>query len=153
MKMVKVEKILIAIDENETSRRAVDYVGAVAPHIAGVSVCLLHVYPEPPPDYYRKGGRLDVYQAGREERVAQVLQDATGLLVAAGVPEEAVSRKIMMVEGKTISQTVLDVQLEGGFDTVVAGKRGVSKAEEFLFGSISNTLARQCRDFTSWIVG
>ena len=40
-----------------------------------------------------------------------------------------------------------------GFGTVVTGKRGVSKAEEFLFGSISNALARHARDFTAWIVG
>lgn len=58
-----------------------------------------------------------------------------------------------MAEGKTISQVVLEVQAEGSFGTVVTGKRGVSKAEKFLFGSISNALARHSKDFTSWIVG
>ncbi len=58
-----------------------------------------------------------------------------------------------MAEGRTISDTLLEVRQKGNFGTVVTGKRGVSKAEEFLFGSISNTLARHCNDFTSWIVG
>jgi nucleotide-binding universal stress UspA family protein len=58
-----------------------------------------------------------------------------------------------MAEGRTISEVVLEVQAEGDFGTVVTGKRGVSKAEEFLFGSISNALARHSKNFTSWIVG
>ncbi len=58
-----------------------------------------------------------------------------------------------MAEGKTISETLLEAQRMGNFGTVVTGKRGVSKAEEFLFGSISNALARHCNDFTTWKVG
>ncbi len=58
-----------------------------------------------------------------------------------------------MAEGGTISEMVLAVQAKGNYGTVVAGKRGVSKAEEFLFGSISNALARHSKDFTAWIVG
>ena len=81
------------------------------------------------------------------------LQEATIVLEDMGINGRDISQKICMAEGRTISQMVLDIRKEGQFGTVVTGKRGVSKAEEFLFGSISNALARHSRDFTAWIVG
>jgi nucleotide-binding universal stress UspA family protein len=146
-------KILIAIDGSETSERAVRYVGKVAPLINSVQICLLHVYPEPPPDHYTKGGRLDAYRRKRNKVAKMVLKEAAFVLENMGVDQEVVTTRFCMAEGKTISDVVLEVQAEGGFGTVVAGKRGVSKAEEFLFGSISNALARHSKNFTSWIVG
>ncbi len=145
--------ILIAVDEMESSLRAVRYVGQIARNVETVAICLLHVYPEPPPDYQLKGGVLEEYQAQRIVRAEHIFERCLELLVGAGIIREAVYCTTHMAEGKTISDTVLEVQRRGDFGTVVTGKRGVSKAEEFLFGSISNALARHCNDFTAWIVG
>lgn len=147
------QKILVAVDGSETSERAVRYVGNIAPLIENVEICLLHVYPEPPPDYYTQGGRLDAYRRKREKVAKMMINEALEILEEAGVEPAKVTSRICMAEGRTISQVVLDTQAEGEFGTVVAGKRGVSKAEEFLFGSISNALARHSKQFTSWIVG
>lgn len=151
--MIGWEKILVAVDGSETSERAVRYVSKIAPLIENVQVCLLHVYPEPPPDYYTKGGRLDAYRRKRDKVAKMMLKEAAIVLKGAGLPSSSITSRYSMAEGKTISQVVLETQAEGGFGTVVAGKRGVSKAEEFLFGSISNALARHSKHFTSWIVG
>lgn len=147
------QRFLIAIDKSETSMRAVRYVGHMAVGLAEKHICLLHVYPEPPPDFYTKGGRLDRYQMLREERADLFLQEAAIILEEMGISGHDISQKVCMAEGRTISQMVLDIRKEGDFGTVATGKRGVSKAEEFLFGSISNALARHSRDFTAWIVG
>ena len=146
-------RFLIAIDRSETSMRAVRYLGHMARGLAEKHICLLHVYPEPPPDFYIKGGKLDRYQMLREQRADQFIQEATVVLEGMGINGRDISQRICMAEGRTISQMVLDIRKEGNFGTVVTGKRGVSKAEEFLFGSISNALARHSRDFTAWIVG
>ena len=151
--MVNWNRFLIAVDKSETSMRAVRYVGYMAAGLADVHICLLHVYPEPPPDFYVQGGRLDRYQMMREERAEMFLTEALSVLEAAGIGGKKIVQRICMAEGKTISQMVLEIREEGRYGTVVTGKRGVSKAEEFLFGSISNALARHSRDFTSWIVG
>jgi len=58
-----------------------------------------------------------------------------------------------MAEGKTISQAIIDEQKSGGFGTVILGKRGLSKAEEFLFGSISSALLHKTRDCAVIAVG
>lgn len=151
--MTNWQKILLAVDGSSTSARAVEYVAKIAPLMKELEICILNVYPEPPPDYYTQGGRIDRYKSMREERAREMVDEAVALLGAAGVSEERISRSVIMAEGRTISEVVLEVQAEGDFGTVVAGKRGVSKAEEFLFGSISNALARHSKNFTSWIVG
>ena len=145
--------ILIAVDEMESSLRAVRYVGQIARDVKNASICLLHVYPEPPPDYHQRGGVLEEYQALRIVRAEHIFARCLEILIDADITREAVYCTTHMAEGKTISDTVLEVQRKGQFGTVVTGKRGVSKAEEFLFGSISNALARRCNDFTTWIVG
>ena len=151
--MGKWYKILVAVDAMESSMTAVHYVGKVAGGIHGVSISLLHVYPEPPPDFYVKGGILEHYQDKRTSRAERVFHHCTEILISAGIDKKAICSTIQMAEGKTISETLLEVCRKGDFGTVVTGKRGVSKAEEFLFGSISNALARHCQDFTAWIVG
>ena len=145
--------ILIAVDEMESSLRAVRYVGQIAQSVDKVSICLLHIYPEPPPDFHLKGGVLEDYQAQRIVRAEHIFGRCLEILVGADIKREAIYSTTHMAEGKTISDTLLEVRQQGDFGTVVTGKRGVSKAEEFLFGSISNALARHCNDFTSWIVG
>ncbi len=145
--------ILIAVDEMESSLRAVKYVGQVARNVQTVAICLLHIYPEPPPDFQLKGGILEEYQAQRIARAERLFDRCLEILEEAGIKREVISCTTHMAKGKTISDTLLEVRKEGDFGTVVTGKRGVSKAEEFLFGSISNALARHCNHFTSWIVG
>jgi nucleotide-binding universal stress UspA family protein len=145
--------ILIAVDEMESSLRAVRYVGQVTRNVQAVSICLLHIYPEPPPDFHLKGGLLEEYQTQRIFRAQRIFGRCLEILVDAGIKREAIYCTTHMAEGKTISDTLLEVRKKGNFGTVVTGKRGVSKAEEFLFGSISNALARHCNHFTSWIVG
>lgn len=151
--MGKWYNILVAVDAMESSLSAVRYVGLVAGKIEEASICLLHVYPEPPPDFHLKGGVREGYQAQRIARAEQVFQRCIEILVTAGIRREAIVCMTQMAEGKTISETLLAVRERGDFGTVVTGKRGISKAEEFLFGSISNALARHCQDFSAWIVG
>jgi len=147
------EKILLAVDGSEASVRAVQYVGKFVSLIMDVEICILNVYPQPPPDYYSRGGLLSDYTDSREQQAREMFAEARTILLDSGIKEEQLVYQVRIAEGKTISEEVLTVQAEGNFGTVVAGKRGVSKAEEFLFGSISNALARHSKRFTSWIVG
>jgi len=151
--MARSEKILIAIDEGETSLKALRYVARMASSMANVSICLLHIYPEPPPDFYLKGGVLEDYQKEKSTKAEEIFALGERILFEAGIKNTMVQRILRLASGTTISQTILDVQLEGEYGTVVVGKRGVSKAEEFLFGSISNALARNSCRFTTWVVG
>lgn len=146
-------KMLVAIDGEEASLKALRYVAGIGKNIEELSLCLLHVFPPPPPDYYSRGGSLDDYRMFHEKRVQPIFGKAEDILREYNLTPEQVVYRIEMADGATISETVLKIIREGGFGTVVVGKRGVSKAEEFLFGSISNSLAHRCKDFCAWIVG
>lgn len=147
------EKFLIAVDETETSLHALRYVAQVAAGMEGMSICLLHVYPEPPPDYYMKGGTLSAYKEEQNAKAERVFSQAMSILTEAGISKEQITTDNRFTESKTISEELLAVRSEGDFGTVVVGKRGVSRTEEFLFGSISNALAQHSVNFTTWIVG
>ncbi len=151
--MADMEKFLIALDETETSLKAVEYVGRMTQFLPKVTICLLHIYPEPPPDFFYTGGEIEAYKGSRVERAEKIFSQAEEILTEKGIAMENVCRDVHMAEEITISQAVLEVQKDGEYGTVVTGKRGVSKAEEFLFGSISNALARHSQGFVSWIVG
>ncbi len=147
------EKLLIAVDETETSMHALRYVAQVAGGMEEMSICLLHIYPEPPPDYYLKGGTLSAYKENQNAKAERVFSQAMIILTEAGISKERISTDNRFTEDKTISEELLAVRSEGDFGTVVVGKRGVSRTEEFLFGSISNALAQHSVNFTTWIVG
>lgn len=144
--------MLIAIDGEEASLKALRYVGEIGRDIKGLSVSLLHVYPPPPPDYYGRGGSLDDYREFHEKRVGSIFAKAEKVLREYEIAD-IMECRTEMADGATISETVLKIIREGDFGTVVVGKRGVSKAEEFLFGSISNALAQHSKDYCTWIVG
>jgi nucleotide-binding universal stress UspA family protein len=144
--------ILIAVDQTDTSIKALTYAAEILKEVPEVSFCLLHIYPEPPPNYYSRGGSLADYQKEKLAKAETVFLESRTLLQRYGL-EERISTLSKMADHATISQTILEVQAEGGYGTVVVGKRGVSKAEEFLFGSISNGIVHSCKDFAVWVVG
>jgi nucleotide-binding universal stress UspA family protein len=150
--MAQWNRMLVAIDGEAASLKALRYVGNITSHLSELYLCLLHVYPPPPPDYYNLGGSLDEYQADQEKRIQSIFTKAAAVLAEFNVTER-VEYRVEMAERGTISETVLKIVRDGDFGTVVVGKRGVSRAEEFLFGSISNSLAQHSKDFCAWIVG
>ncbi|WP_286181832.1 universal stress protein [Desulfovibrio sp. Huiquan2017] len=54
--------------------------------------------------------------------------------------------------GRNRSLEILDIADEGGYGTLVAERRGVSKAGEFLFGSVFNKLVHHAKAHTVWVV-
>ena len=147
------KKILIAVNDSETSLKAVRYVGEMGGAGTDIEVCLLYVAPEPPPYYYLEGHSLDDYVKEKEIIAAGVFSKASEVLAEYGVGQEQISsRTYVTSQAETISRAIITVRQEGAFGTVVVGKRGVSKAEEFLFGSISNALAQNSDGFAVWIV-
>ncbi|HEB69838.1 MAG TPA: universal stress protein [Desulfobulbus sp.] len=147
------KNVLIAVADTSTSDRGIEYAAHILAQLEGVQICLLHIYPEPPPDYYSSGGSLTEYKEQQYKTASALLDRSAAMLMDFGLPEQAIRRDIRMAEQKTISQAILGVQVEGKFGTVVVGKRGLSKAEEFLFGSISNGLVHHTRNCTVWVVG
>ena len=73
------------------------------------------------------------------------------VLIKAGIPAEAIS---IQYRDKTtgIARDILDEIEAGEYGTVIVGRRGLSRAKQFLFGSVSNKIVHTARDCTVWVV-
>lgn len=147
------KRIIVAIDDSPRSTRAVEHVGSMLGQRQDIHVCLLHIYPEPPPDWYRTGATLEDYRDARVGEATDLFARAKTILAGHGLTASAVTARCLMAEGKTISAAILDMQVQEHYGTIVVGKRGIPKAEEFLFGSISSALVHTGRDVAVWVVG
>jgi len=147
------QNIVIAVNDSDDALRAVRYVAKTLKSRDNLSIHLVCVYPDPPPDYYEKGGTFDAYNEIMQHQAGEAMAIAVSSLEKQDIKKENITTHIRLADGKTISNSILAVLQEYECDTLVVGKRGISKNEEFLFGSISNTLARKTKGFTTWIVG
>ncbi len=147
------KRIIIAIDDSPRSTNAIDYVGSIAGHLADIHLCLLHIYPEPPPGSSQSDATLEDYRSEQEERARMLFAQAKKILQGHGVAPSVIASRCRMAGGQSISAAILELQTKEGYGTIVVGKRGISKAEEFLFGSISNALIHNGRDIAVWVIG
>ena len=76
---------------------------------------------------------------------------ARSLLVEADIPEESIAIQIQK-ETAGVAHDILDVIKAGGYDTVILGRRGLSRARQLLFGSVSNKVVQNTNDCTVWVV-
>lgn len=159
------KRILLAVDASENALRAVEYVGALAAGGQGFEIKLLCIERLPHRDLY--ADEESWKQSCEENRriLKDFLANARKKLIQMNVPDSAVTEtyKTSCVSpftetapacsrGTSVAQEIMDALREGGFGTVVVGRRGVSKAEEFLFGSVSNKIIHSAKDCTVWVV-
>ena len=147
------KNILISVDASDNAMRAVDYAAALLGGAPGVRVTLLYIERAPNRDRFETEAdwlsqcRLD------HERVFDFFSTARARLTAAGVPDAAIFERTVLCSAEpSVAQTILDVQQEGGFGTLVVGRRGLTKGEEFLFGSVSTKLVHNAKNCAVWVV-
>lgn len=158
------KKILVAFDGSENSYRAVNYVSEIARDLDGAEVMLLHVEMLPDRDMYPEEEAWKRVCKEREEHSRARLDEGAAILMGKGLPEDAVSTEYIpschspfhnrdqCSMGAGVAVDILAMQERDGFGTVVVGRKGVSKQEEFLFGSVSSKIMRRAQGCTVWVV-
>ena len=150
--MILWNRILVGIDDSEPSLSALRYLAGVLGGSNTSKVRLLAVYTPPDPDSHPdEAARADLAAERRlvlETRLAQ----AYLLLVEARLARENLSTDLVEADGRPVGQVIMEYQAAGGYGTVVVGRRRQSKAEEFLFGSVSNSVVHRATDCCVWVV-
>lgn len=144
-------KFLLAVDDTPASQRELQYVADMLQNREDIKLYLLHVFPDPPPDYYSQGGTISGYIQEHKEQAAEIFKHSITTL-SKKIDFQHITTKTVLAEGRPLSRVILDKQKEYQCNTVVLGKRGISKEEEFLFGSVSNTVVRFSHNFAVWII-
>ena len=157
--------VLIAVDGSRNSLRAVEYAGRVFAPNAEVRLMLFHVLPAISRTSLnkeqikaidgRKAERADLddvyWQLEDEEKMGRFFTEATNLLVQIGVQPEQIESKFGVKEGELAPAILEEVDL-GHYETLVVGRRGLSRMRQFFLGSISTELVREAQGCAVCIV-
>ncbi len=149
---IKDKHLLIAVDETDSSRRAVLYVADFLGGFPGFTVTLLRVIPEPEEDFFDTGAELNKWIKEKLDAANNMLENYRQILIQAGFPEDKVRYRACIEESKSFADAILETRCDLTCCTVVVGRHHKSKTEEFLFGSTSSKLIHQAKNCAVWVV-
>jgi nucleotide-binding universal stress UspA family protein len=147
--------ILLALDQSEGAMRAVDYVGTMFDG-SGPELTLIHVLRGFDILEQRYDDRLDPEQeqewmvAGKKE-MEFVFQEARTRLLNTGFDAKRLTTKII-TDVSSRSGAIVQEARDGGHGTIVVGRRGLSKVEEFVMGRVSRKVIQLARERAVWVV-
>ncbi|MDX9785417.1 MAG: universal stress protein [Desulfobacterales bacterium] len=144
--------ILIAADESENAKRAVLYVAKLLGGMKGFKVTVLHIIREPEEDYFPDDAKKDKWYKEYKENIDKVMEEYRQILIAAGFATEDVSTRSTLRYCPSMAECILAERDKLEYGTLVVGRKGLSRKEEFLFGSVSNKIVRTARNCTVWVV-
>ena len=153
-----IHKVLIAVDGSRNSLRAVEYAGKVfAPNpearlvlfqiIPSISRMLLDTKEMKTIDAH-KDERPELaglyWRLEDEERMSEFFAEATSVLIHTGVKPEQIKSKFGVKSGEIADGILEEVEL-GNFQTLIMGRRGLSRVREFFLGSVSTQVVREAK--------
>ena len=150
--------VLIAVDGSRNSLRAVEYAGRVFAPNPEARLVLFHILPavsrmnldkkEVKTIDARKAERPDLaglyWRLEDENRISKFFGEAAEVLIQAGVQPEQIKSKFSVKKGEIADAILEEVEL-GHYETLVLGRRGLSRVREFFMGSVSTELVREAR--------
>lgn len=149
---IKDRHLLVALDGSENAQRAALYVADLLGGVPGFRVTLLNIVPEPSEDYFETAEERTAWVEEHSSGAEKMLQKYREVFIQAGFREDKVMVRVEVRNCPSIADCILDDQKKLGCCTVVLGRRGISKKEEFLYGSTSNKLLHSTKNCAVWVI-
>ena len=146
------KNILIAVDDSDNSRRAVSYVAQLLGGMGGFKVAIVHVIPEAEEDYFATTEEKEKWLSQYRQKVETMLEDYRQILIRAGFNANDVSVRSPLRYCPSMAKCILAERDETEYHTLVVGRQGISRSEEFLFGSVSSKIVNHAKNCTVWVV-
>lgn len=86
-----------------------------------------------------------------EKIMASIFKEATTHLEKSGFNRNQIKTKIVTKAPSRASAIVVEA-LNGGYGTIVIGRRGLSNVEEFYMGRVSNKIIQMARGMAVWVI-
>lgn len=128
------ERILLAVDGSEESRKAVDAAVRLAEATSG-DVLVVHVHLKTP------GSRATEDLDSRAEAIA-LTEAVVASVKEAGITVEA---DLRVARGDHVAKEILDAALSFQADTIVVGSRGLGPFPELFLGSVAHKVVQLAR--------
>ena len=152
------KKLLIAVDSSVYSYNTLHYLEQLFAHLDDIRLHLLSVVTCTPSETASEWlDELELMSSLRPEEqkryaaAKKFLHQAVERLKRNGIGREQVSTEVKISRTNPADE-VLNIARKGMFDALVLGRRGVSKLEELIMGSVSSTMFEKCHDVPIWIV-
>ena len=144
--------VLLAVDDSENARRAVAYVAFMLGGLKGFRVTLLHVISEPEEDYFARIEEKEKWLNDYRRKIESLFTECRRELIAAGFSEAEIQTRSPQRHCPSIAECILLELDRTEYGTIVVGRQGLSRKEEFLFGSVSSKIVGHARNCTVWVV-
>jgi nucleotide-binding universal stress UspA family protein len=153
-----IHKVLVAVDGSRNSLRAVEYAGKVFAPNSEARLVLFQILPsiskmlldtkEMKTIDARKDERPELaglyWRLEDEEKMDKFFSVARELLMQTGVKPEQIKSKFGVKSGEIADAILEEVEL-GNYQTLVLGRRGLSRVREFFLGSVSTQVVREAK--------
>jgi len=152
---VNSKKVLVCVDNSENALRAVEHAGTM---LSGTECHVIlfhtksHIRRFVPLDVLENApGLEEIWQKKAEEEIAPHMTKAKEILLKHGLKEDNIDIKI--IDGsRSVADDIFKAAKTKNSGTIVLGRRGISKVEEFFIGSVTRKVIQHAVGFTIWIV-
>jgi len=152
------KKILLALDTSIHSKYALRYSVEMSSVIKGLTYTLFHTQPtvsqflkdEAKTDVKAKADLNKAIRKNTDE-AQSLLEEYKAQMIGMGIAEKDIT---VMTQPKLIdtSMDILGTGLQGLYDAIVMGRRGLSRVQEALMGSVTSKLLEKSKVIPVWIV-
>lgn len=144
-------KMLIGIDGSDCAKGAVEYVGRQFAANRDLRISLLHVLPYPPAPFWDDGHILseaekalrnqviEKWLANQRAKLEPLFKEAADILISQGIKPEQIEKKSIS-DSTDIAESILEETRDGGYQTLVLGRCGLSASKRFLMGSVTTKI-------------
>lgn len=132
--------LLLALDGSENSMRTVNYLAANLGN-SDFEVTLIHVI--------RGNNGVRITEA--KEAITEVFDEAKSRLTESGFESNQITTRII-TGAHSRAGAILKEAKEGGYGTIVVGRRGLSHGRDFFIGRVSNKLIHMAKNQAVWVV-
>ena len=167
--MDKHDKILIAVNDTDASRKAVTYVARLMGRRADVHVRLFHVLPPTPPELLESGGTEDPNQEEQlsaelrrtrlqwTEQAKQAalpsLEAASQVLVKHGLDARHITTAFSAsIHKPDVVREVIEAATQWDCATIVVGRHALPWVKEMFYRHVGEELLQHAQGFAVWVV-
>jgi nucleotide-binding universal stress UspA family protein len=143
------KKMLIAVDDSKCAMKAVEYVAQQFAGTNDLHIALVHVLPNLPAIFWDEGHILsddekkerkkvlDTWLAKHKQKIEPLLRSAADRLIKSGIKTGQITTKFIS-DSTDAAQSILEEAKDGGYQTIIIGRCGISQRKHLLLGSVTS---------------
>lgn len=150
--------VLIALDGSKSSTQALEYAVGLTGIVSDLKMVLMTVMPQTPPLYKAEAktdgamlARLRKLEQVNKKKGREILDKARDYLVEKNISPDRIEVRLVSRMNGLAKDLVNQAEL-GHFDSLILGRRGLTRAQEVFMGSVSNQVIQHAANVPLWII-